>query len=404
MRLAIVGAGPAGAALALLFARRGIEVALVERQSDFAREFRGEGLMPSGVDALQQMGLGAELDALPHAAVGEISVWLGPRRVLAFGLDDAPAGTPLPRFVSQPALLEMLVAQAGKHAGFELLRGATVRDLIVEHGRVAGVRVEGPGGVARDVRADFTLGCDGRASLVRKRAGLERERSAQAFDVVWCKLPLPEFMRGRARACLGRGHFAILLPAPDGRLQLGWMIEKGHFGELRRAGVEHWIAELAANVPPDLSDWIRGHAGEITHPFLLDVVCDHLDVWSAPGVLLVGDAAHPMSPVGAQGINIALRDALVVANQLGPALLRGAAPAELDAAALRVVEERLPEVRAIQALQSQPPRVILQTTPASRFIMRWIFPTLARTGIFQAAFARAFPRMAFGTTGVRLAF
>jgi 2-polyprenyl-6-methoxyphenol hydroxylase-like FAD-dependent oxidoreductase len=127
-------------------------------------------------------------------------------------------------------------------------------------------------------------------------------------------------------------------------------------------------------------------------------------VWSAPGVLLVGDAAHPMSPVGAQGLNIALRDALVVANQLGPALLRGAPPTELDLAAQRVVEERLPEVRAIQAMQSQPPRVILQTTPASRFIMRWIFPALVRTGLFQAAFTRIFPRMAFGTTEVRLAF
>ncbi len=403
MRVAIVGAGPAGAALALLFARRGIEVALIERQSDFAREFRGEGLMPSGVDALQQMGLGAELDALPQAAVSEISVWLGARRVLTLGVADGPADMPLPRFVSQPALLEMLVAQAGKHAGFELLRGATVRDLLSENGRVAGVRVDGAGGT-RELRADYTIGCDGRASLVRKRAALERERSAQAFDVVWCKLPLPEFMRGRARACFGRGHFAILLPSPDGRLQLGWMIAKGHFGDLRRAGIEHWIAELASNVPPDLADWIRAHAGEITQPFLLDVVCDHLDVWSAPGVLLIGDAAHPMSPVGAQGLNIALRDALVAANQLGPSLLRGGTQEELDAAARRVVDERLPEVRAIQAMQSQPPRVILQTTPGSRFIMRWIFPALVRTGVFQAVFARIFPRMALGTTAVRLAF
>ncbi len=403
MRVVIVGAGPAGASLAFLLARRGIEVVLVERQSDFAREFRGEGLMPSGVDALAQMGLAAELDALPQAQVSEISIWLGPRRVTGFGIDDVSVPVPVPRFVSQPALLEMLVAQAGRHPSFELVRGATVRDVLSENARVAGVRIDGAGG-SRDVRADFTFGCDGRASLVRKRTGLERERSAPVFDVVWCKLPLPDFMRGRARLCLGRGHLAVLLPAPDGRLQLGWVIQKGRFGELRRAGIEHWIGELAANVPDDVSAWIRAHAAEVTQPFLLDVALDRLEVWNAPGVLLVGDAAHAMSPVGAQGINIALRDALVAANQLGPALLRGASPAELDAAAARVAAERLPEVRAIQQLQEAPPRLILQTTPQSRLFMRWIFPALVRTGLFGVLFARVFPRFALGTTDVRLRF
>src|SRR5439155_463815 len=83
---------------------------------------------------------------------------------------------------------------------------------------------------------------------------------------------------------------------------------------------------------PDLAAHLRVEGRAITHPFLLDVVCDRLERWSLPGLLLLGDAAHPMSPVGAQGINIALRDALVAANHLGPALAGGAAPAALDAA------------------------------------------------------------------------
>jgi len=65
-RVVIVGAGPAGAALAFLLARRGVEVVLIERHNDFAREFRGEALMPTGVDAISQMGLRSELDSLPH--------------------------------------------------------------------------------------------------------------------------------------------------------------------------------------------------------------------------------------------------------------------------------------------------------------------------------------------------
>ena len=404
MRVAIVGAGPAGAALAYLFARRGIEVALVERQSDFSREFRGEGLMPGGVDALRQMGLGAELDALPQSRMRRLEVFLNGRRELSLDLSGLPADTPLPRFVSQPALLEMLVAQAAKFPGFELFRGATVRDLVKVDGRIAGVRVDGGAEGTREIRADYVIGCDGRASAVRKRAELDRPRESQSFDVVWCKMPLPEFMRGVVRGCVGRGHFAICFEAPDGALQLGWAIDKGEFGDIRRGGIEHWIGELAANVPDDLAAWIRAHQGEVSSPFLLDVVCDHLDVWSAPGVLLIGDAAHPMSPVGAQGINIALRDALVAANQLGPVLARGASAPELDAAARRVVAERMPEIVQIQRFQAGPPRMMLQQTPLARFVMRVVAPLLMRTGVFSLLVSRVLPRFALGTTTVKLEF
>ncbi|MFI5314086.1 MAG: FAD-dependent monooxygenase [Myxococcota bacterium] len=403
MRVAIAGAGPAGAALALLLARRGIGVTLLERQSDFAREFRGEGLMPGGVDALEQMGLGAELDALPQARIRNLDVFLNGRHRLHLDASALPPDLPLPRFVSQPALLELLVAQASAHAGFELLRGASVRDLVHADGRVVGLRVDGAAG-ARELRADYVIGCDGRASVVRKRAGLERARESQAFDVVWCKLPLPEFMRGCARGCIGRGHFAIVFEAPDGLLQLGWAIEKGTYGDIRRGGIEHWTQQLAQYLPDDLAGWVRAHAGEIQHPFLLDVVCDHLDAWSAPGVLLLGDAAHPMSPVGAQGINIALRDTLVAANHLGPALQRGASPAELDLAAQRVSAERLPEVKEIQSLQVAAPRVLLQRSLGARLIMRTIVPFALRTGLAALAVRSVFPRFARGTAEVTLRF
>ncbi|HTO08782.1 MAG TPA: FAD-dependent oxidoreductase [Myxococcota bacterium] len=401
--VAIAGAGPAGAALAYLLARRGVRVTLLERQSDFAREFRGEGLMPGGVDALQQMGLGPELERLPQARITGLDVYLNGRHGLHVDVASLPPDLPLPRFVSQPALLEMLVAQAEKSPGFTLLRGAVARELIHAGGRVTGLRIEADGR-ARDVAADYVIGCDGRASLVRKRAGLERPREAQAFDVVWVKLPLPEFMRGRVRGCVGRRHFAIAFESPDAMLQLGWAIDKGTYGDIRKGGIEHWLEQLAQNLPADLTDWLRAHARELTHPFLLDVVCDHLDLWSAPGVLLLGDAAHPMSPVGAQGINIALRDAVVAANQLGPVLLAGAPAAELDAAAARVTAERLPEVKEIQAIQTRAPALLMQRSRWAELVVGTFGPLLLRSGILAFVFRQVFPRFARGTARVSLAF
>jgi 2-polyprenyl-6-methoxyphenol hydroxylase-like FAD-dependent oxidoreductase len=280
-----------------------------------------------------------------------------------------------------------------------------VRDLLREGPRIAGVRGDTPAG-PREIAADYVIGTDGRASLLRRRSGLERPRAPQSFDVVWFKLPLPEFLAsGRvARAYLGRGHFCILFPAPDGRLQIGWVIEKGGFGELRERGIDGWLSQLAGHVSPDLAGHMGLHRDALEHPFLLDVVCDHLTDWSAPGLLLLGDAAHPMSPVGAQGINIALRDALVAANHLGPCLLAGGDAAALDQAAQRIAEERLPEVRAIQRIQQLPPRVLFQRTGASRLLVGRVLPLLARTGLAAVLFRQGFRRFALGTVDVKLRF
>ncbi len=399
----IVGAGPAGAALAFLMARRGIGVTLLERQTDFEREFRGEVLMPSGVDAFRRMGLEPALDKLPQARVGAVDLYRGARHLFRLVLTPEQIGTFGPRIVSQPAMLEMLAAQAAHHASFRLERGVTVRDLIWREGRVTGVRGDGAGG-PREFGGDFVIGGDGRASVLRRRAGLHEERSPQAFDVVWAKVPLPEFMReaGTARGYLGRGHLALAFPTYDGRLQIAWIIEKGSFGEIRRRGIDEWIAEMAAHVSPDLGEHLRARRAEVTQPFLLDVVCDSLVRWTAPGLLLLGDAAHPMSPVGGQGLNIALRDALVAANQLVPVLARGGSPEEIDAAARRAQDERLPEVSAIQRLQQIPPRVIFGQTWWGRLLGGGLLPILARTGLPQRLLASTFRKFALGITEVRL--
>jgi 2-polyprenyl-6-methoxyphenol hydroxylase-like FAD-dependent oxidoreductase len=396
VHFAIVGAGPAGASLAYLLARAGAEVTLLERQTDFAREFRGEVLMPSGLDAIRQMGLGDALAALPQRVAERVSLFRYGKRLL-----DLPLGDERPHAVSQPALLEMLVARAAAFPGFRLERGFTVRDLLTRDGVVVGVRGDAASGPS-EVLADGVIGADGRASIVRKRSSLDRARSLQSFDVVWCKVPLPPGFASEARLYIGDGHFAVIIPSPDEKLQVGWVIEKGSFGELRRRGVEEWIGDLCETVDRELAAHLAKHRHDLSHPFLLDVVCDQLDEWTAPGLLLLGDACHAMSPVGGQGLNIALRDALVAANHLAPLARRHADPAALRDASRAIRDERMPEVRFIQRLQGVPPRFLFQRSAFSRFTVQHLLPWLARTGVLPLLFGAGARRMLHGVTDVRL--
>jgi 2-polyprenyl-6-methoxyphenol hydroxylase-like FAD-dependent oxidoreductase len=369
-RAVICGAGPAGATLAYLLARRGVEVVLLERQRDFEREFRGEVLMPSAFEAFAQMGLRAEVGAVPQVVLRGARAFLLGRELFAIDFDARQLGGAA-AWISQPSLLELLVAQASRFAAFQFERGAVVRHLLRENGRVVGVRAHSADG-EREWRADLVVGADGRASVVRRELGVAVARDRTEMDVVWCKLPLPEFMadEARLRGYLGRGHFAIAGPTPERKLQIGWVIRKGRFGELRARGVEEWIEALASHVDQPLAAHLRAQRGAISRPFLLDVVADRVRPWSVPGALLIGDAAHTMSPVGAQGLNIAIRDAVVAANELVPALERGGGADALDAAAARVEATRLHEVRQIQLLQELPPRVALRDAWWAPWVIR----------------------------------
>jgi 2-polyprenyl-6-methoxyphenol hydroxylase-like FAD-dependent oxidoreductase len=177
------------------------------------------------------------------------------------------------------------------------------------------------------------------------------------LDVVWFKLPLPPAWRQpRFRFEFGGGHLMISLQAPDGLLQVAWVILKGSYGDLRQRGIEEWALEMAAHADPELSEHITAHRHEISRPFLLDVVTDRVIGWASPGALLIGDAAHTMSPVGAQGLNLALRDAIVTANQLVPACRMGA---DLNRSASRVEALRGPEIDRVQRFAALPPRLIM---------------------------------------------
>jgi 2-polyprenyl-6-methoxyphenol hydroxylase-like FAD-dependent oxidoreductase len=400
-RVVIAGAGPAGMALAYLLARRGVGVTVLETHLDFARSFRGEGLQRSGIDAFRQMGLGEEFDRVPYIEARTVEVYFNGR--LCVRADAAGLGRGQARLVSQPALLQVLADAAGRHPAFRLEYGVSVRDFLRENGRVVGVRASAADG-PREYRADLMVGADGRHAVTRKHSGLPELDAPQDYDILWLKVPYPDGYPGRSTGVFEAAaeRAAVAFPTADGQLQVGFVIPKGGYAALRARGAAEWTEELIGRLPAYLADHLRAHRDAVAGATLLNVVCGRLTEWTVPGLLLIGDAAHPMSPVGGQGVNIALRDALVAANHLCPVLAAGNDPAAVDAAARRVRDERWPEIVAVQQMQQNQARMLFVPDNWRGRLVQRILPVLMRTGLLQWLHRKEYRLMSEGVVPVRL--
>lgn len=397
-KILIVGAGPAGASLAYLLAHRGINVTLLERQLDFSREFRGEILMPSGVQAIEQMGLGDAMDHIPRQIQDSITLYLNGRLVFEQALSGEVFSKAPVQAISQPQFLELLVSEASSSPLFNIERGASVKELLFDGERVVGVRARTQAGEQR-FHADLVVGADGRASVLRKQGGFVDRHVSPPLDVVWWKIPCPHDWAGPC-IFMGRGHFMLVYKSWDGRLQIAWIIIKGSFRQLKDRSLHEWVEEMANHVSPQFSDHLRACEGELEKPFVLDAVSDCVEQWSIPGALLIGDAAHTMSPVGGQGINIALRDSIVATNHLAKAL-----PSEdkgaIDAALLAIENERAQEVNLIQQLQAVPPKIGFSSSWWSEPLRVVVAKVLSFPAV-RIRLASRFSPIPFGTADVEL--
>ena len=359
--------------------------------------------MPSGVEALEQMGLRAVLEDTPSHVQREAGIYLNGREIFRQTLrPEMFSGRP-PIAISQPAFLEGVVRTAERSSHFTFERGVAVRSLRWEAGRVTGVTIRDRyrgDSTERTLAADLVVGADGRNSMVRKELGLSARSMSPPMDVLWCKLPCPEAWSG-ARGYFGRGHLLIAYRTWDDTLQLGWVILKGTFGNLRDSGVGSWIQEMANHVSPDLAVHLRRHGREVRNPFLLESVSDRVDQWSRPGAVVIGDAAHAMSPVAGQGINIALRDAIVAANHLVPLLSKSVAPERLAQALDRIETERLRELKRIQAMQALPPKVVLSRAWWGDPLRQFTGLVLRRQSV-RARLAHLLADFLYGVTDVQL--
>ncbi len=315
----VAGGGPAGMMLGFLLARAGVDVVVLEKHADFLRDFRGDTIHPSTLEVIHELGLLDDFLSRPHQEVRELRAVVGGAEIPIADFTHLPTKCKFLSLMPQWDFLDFLADHAKKDPTFRLRMRAAVTDLIEENGRVAGIRATTPDGPL-EVRADLTVGADGRRSTVREKARLEVRDFGAPMDVLWMRLsrrpddpevPLGRFDRGRIFVMIYRDEY----------WQCAFVIPKGGIEEIKARGIEVFRAAIA-EVAPFMADRVH-ELQSWDYVKLLTVVVDRLKKWYRPGLLCIGDAAHAMSPVGGVGINLAIQDAVATANILAEKLRAG---------------------------------------------------------------------------------
>lgn len=355
----IAGGGPAGMMLGVLLARQGVKVTVLEKHKDFLRDFRGDTVHPSTIEILDQIGLLPTFEKLPQNKVRQLGAHIGGnfRKIVDFrGLKPFDYLS----FVPQWDFLDMLADYGSRFENFDLRMRHKAEELIIENGEVKGVRASCPDGVY-DLRARVTVACDGRYSALREQAAFKVTEFGAPMDVLWFRVPRQASHPNETFGILGAGHMMVLLNRGD-YWQAAFLVPKGSDEALRKEPIGDFrrtvesVAEFLEDETgiPESWDDVK----------TLEVRVDRLDKWHMPGLLVIGDAAHAMSPVGGVGINLAIQDAVAAANKLGPALLEDGEVS--DAILASVQQRRLLPTKIVQWFQIQAQKRVISAALAAR--------------------------------------
>ena len=305
--------------LGFLLARAGVRVVVLEKHADFLRDFRGDTVHPSTLELIYELGLLDEFLKLPHRTVDRLSLQIGKRRIRLIDLTHLSTQCKYIALMPQWDFLNFLGEHGRRYSQFDLRMRAEATDLIEEAGKIVGVRVKTPEGELT-VHADLVVGCDGRHSTVREKAGLQSDEYGAPMDALWFRITRRDSDGADVFGHIEAGALLVMLDRGD-YWQCAYVIPKGGIDRVKANGFEAFRNRVVA-LSPFLADRV-GELRSFDDVRLLSVMVNRLRQWWRPGLICIGDAAHAMSPIGGVGINIAVQDAVAAANRLAAPLKAG---------------------------------------------------------------------------------
>ena len=296
----VVGARCAGSPTAMLLARKGYRVLVLDRATFPSDTISTHVVHPRGVAALRAWGLLERLTATGCPPIDTYTFDFGPFTIAGSpGTKDSPV-----TYCPRRTVLDKLLVDAAAEAGAEIREGFTVEEVLIEDGRVTGVKGRSRSGVAVTERARVVVGADGRYSIVadavRPAQYNEKPQLLAAYYTYWSNLPIGTFdtyIRPHRGFALAPTHDGLTLTVG------GWPYAEF---EENKKDVEGNFLKLFDAVP-DVAERIRGAKREA--PFAGAAVLNYFRKPFGPGWTLVGDAGYNRDPITAQGINDAFRDA-----------------------------------------------------------------------------------------------
>ncbi len=345
----VVGAGPAGLLAGLLLTRSRAHVAIFESGPSFEREYRGETITPGTQQIFEDIGLRERFWNLGGGDPAGVTLVLRGR---VYDIDLIGEGGRRVRQVPQAALLGLLADEA-RNAGALVQLGSRVRGIVRERDRIAGITIVHEGR-EEQIGARIVIAADGRFSVARRDAKIALRNTSVPFDLIWAS------GRGegrRVQVVVEGGEVFVAFPTTAHGAQIGWLIPKGSYADMRARGIDtlrERFTRALAQAPQKIEPKIDG----FDDLALLPIVSQIARRWTVPGLLLIGDAAHPMSPVGGQGINVAIADAVVAARTIATIVREGDDDRRLDEALRHVERERMPAVERVARQQNLLPQLL----------------------------------------------
>jgi 2-polyprenyl-6-methoxyphenol hydroxylase-like FAD-dependent oxidoreductase len=314
--------------LGYLLGRAGIDVVVLEKHADFFRDFRGDTVHPSTLQVMDELGLIDGFLKLPHQRLQKMDGLFGGTPVRIADLSRLRTKYPFIAFMPQWDFLNFLREAGQRFASLKVMMNTEAVDLIRRGETIAGVRANTPDGIV-DIEADLTIACDGRHSTVRERAGLEVEEIGAPMDVLWFRVGRKANETENMFARVEPGKMMITFDRGD-YWQCAYVIAKGQYDAVKARGLQALLDDVV-RMAPILKSGIAD-VKSFEDVKLLTVAINRLARWTRPGLLLIGDAAHAMSPVGGVGVNLAVQDAVATANLLADKMQHGCpSEDELDA-------------------------------------------------------------------------
>ncbi len=364
----IIGSGPGGMLLSLLLVKEGFQVVLVDRQTDFGREFRGEFLQPGALHLMEKLGI---LEAIKQKGepIQRYQIRDHNKVILSFGFDEIAGGFSEGINVSQTHVLQLMLEECQKYEGFVYKSGYASSQLIENQDSVRGVTIKANNGEMIDVHSKLLVGADGRTSHIRKLAGVPVYKHAFQMDILWTKIPRPINWERKIEVRIHEAGYLVLMPSYPNKLQLGIDMPKGGLKTLRNQNLDELVEQLVKAIPEaekelreTLTSW------SVFQPLAVNGAL--ATTWYKNGLVLIGDAAHTIGPIAGQGITQAMKDAVILKDLIGDNL---AGETVSEQVLSKFQNARFEEVKALYKLQSAQERLLMAKFTGGKFYRRAVY-------------------------------